>query len=145
MRTNIRNHTNGNRRIKSKFLKRNGNLVRKKTVKAAPPRPRRRATPGSSALAISGRSWKGTLPAPRDATHFLRSKLPARNTVVEGMIHRGAIMSLSGDSKARKSWGLLDMAVSVATGTDFWGRATNKGSVIYCNLELPQQDLQERI
>jgi hypothetical protein len=45
-------------------------------------------------------------------------------------------MVLGGTSKSNKSWSLLDMGLSVATGQPWWGQRTTKGKVLYANFEL---------
>jgi RecA-family ATPase len=42
--------------------------------------------------------------------------------VVDGVLHVGCKMILGGTSKSNKSWCLLDLAMSVASGADWWGR-----------------------
>ena len=44
--------------------------------------------------------------------------------LVEGVLHQGAKMVLGGPSKARKSWCLIDLMLSVSTGAPWWGFPT---------------------
>ena len=45
-------------------------------------------------------------------------------------------MVVGGGSKTFKTWLLMDLGVSVATGADWWGMATKQGRTLYCNLEI---------
>ncbi|NQX00959.1 AAA family ATPase, partial [bacterium] len=65
--------------------------------------------------------------------------------LVDGVLHQGAKMVLGGPSKARKSWSLIDLMLSVATGSPWWGFPTRRGRALYLNFELPPFALQYRI
>jgi RecA-family ATPase len=65
--------------------------------------------------------------------------------LVEGVLHQGAKMVLGGPSKARKSWSLIDLMLSVSTGFPWWGFPTLRGRCLYLNFELPAFALQYRI
>ncbi len=65
--------------------------------------------------------------------------------LVDGVLHQGAKMVLGGPSKARKSWSLIDLMLSVSTGTPWWGFPTRRGRSLYLNFELPAFALQYRI
>ena len=65
--------------------------------------------------------------------------------LVEGVLHQGAKMVLGGPSKARKSWSLIDLMLSVSTGSSWWGFPTRRGRALYLNFELPAFALQYRI
>src|SRR5258708_23855383 len=53
-------------------------------------------------------------------------------------------MTLGGDSKARKTWLLMYLAFSIATGKDWLGIKTHKGRVLYVNCELQEQFFKKR-
>lgn len=63
--------------------------------------------------------------------------------VIPDLITYG-ITILASPPKFGKSWMCLDMAISVSTGTEFMGIATNKDGVIYLALEDGDYRLQER-
>jgi hypothetical protein len=65
--------------------------------------------------------------------------------LIDGVLHQGAKMVLGGPSKARKSWSLIDLMLSVSTGTPWWGFQTRQGRSLYLNFELPAFALQYRI
>jgi hypothetical protein len=70
-------------------------------------------------------------------------QLPAE--LVEGVLHRGLKGVIGANSKARKTWILLDLALSVATGTKWWNWNTSGGRVLFVNFEIPKAFLKQRI
>lgn len=54
-------------------------------------------------------------------------------------------MILGGTSKSNKSWCLLDLAVSVASGEKWWGRRCAKMAVVYINFELHVWAIAQRL
>jgi predicted transcriptional regulator len=65
--------------------------------------------------------------------------------IIEGVLHQGLKGVLGSNSKARKTWILLDAAISVASGQPFWKWRTRKGRVIYINFEIPRAFIRSRI
>jgi hypothetical protein len=65
--------------------------------------------------------------------------------IIEGILHRGCKMILGGTSKSNKSWGLLDLALSVASGQPWWGRQCTKLPVVYINFELHDWAIAQRV
>jgi hypothetical protein len=65
--------------------------------------------------------------------------------IIEGILHQGCKMILGGTSKSNKSWCLLDLAMSVASGQPWWGRKCTKLPVVYINFELQPWALAERL
>jgi len=51
---------------------------------------------------------------------FAASPPVAPPQIIEGILHQGCKMILGGTSKSNKSWGLLDLALSVASGQPWW-------------------------
>lgn len=76
---------------------------------------------------------------------FAASPPPAPPQIIEGILHQGCKMILGGTSKSNKSWCLLDLAMSVASGQPWWGRRCTKSPVVYINFELQPWALAERI
>jgi hypothetical protein len=86
------------------------------------------------------------LPAIQDAAVLLSAPIVLPDDVIEGMLHRAAKMVLGGASKSFKTWTLIDLAISVATGSEWFnGYSTKKGRVLYVNLELPGAWVTKRI
>ena len=65
--------------------------------------------------------------------------------IIQGVLHQGCKMILGGTSKSNKSWCLLDLALSVASGTQWWGRQCTKLPVVYINFELHGWAIAERV
>ena len=90
--------------------------------------------PGDSADVKAAES---DLPPMEDAAELIAKPIVLPPDVIEGVLHRGAKMVLGGGSKTFKTWTLVDLAVSVATGTDWLAKfPTKRGRVLYINLEL---------
>lgn len=70
-------------------------------------------------------------------------KLPEE--LIAGVLHRAAKMVLGGGSKSFKTWCLADQAISISTGTPWWGRETKKGRVIYINFEVQPEFFETRL
>lgn len=64
--------------------------------------------------------------------------------LIEGLLHKGAKLMLAGGSKSFKTWVLMDLALSVATGKPWWGFKTVQGRVLYLNMELMVEFAEER-
>jgi hypothetical protein len=76
---------------------------------------------------------------------FAASPPLAPPEIIEGILHQGCKMILGGTSKSNKSWCLLDLAISVASGQPWWGRRCVKTSVVYINFELQPWALAQRL
>jgi hypothetical protein len=91
----------------------------------------------------------GVVPPPLPEIEFLRefvANMPQPPPqVVEGILHRGCKMILGGTSKSNKSWCLLDLAISVASGEKWWGHRCAKVPVVYINFELHRWSIAQRL
>jgi hypothetical protein len=65
--------------------------------------------------------------------------------LIEGILHQGTKGALASGSKVGKTWLLLALALSVATGTNFLRWATTKARVLFINLEIPTAFIKERL
>lgn len=72
-----------------------------------------------------------------------QSKLP--DELVAGLLHRGAKMMIAGGSKSFKTWVLLHLGLSVASGTPWWGMKVVRGDVLYVNMELMREFCEVRV
>ena len=88
---------------------------------------------------------KSVLPPIDDGTTFIDTEIPLPAELVQGVLHQGTKLVLGGPSKAYKTWALLDLCVSVATGTDWWGFPCVKGPVLYINFEIPRPFMRRRL
>jgi len=91
----------------------------------------------------------GAVSPPLPEIEFLRdfaANLPLPPPqVIEGVLHQGCKMILGGTSKSNKSWCLLDLALSVASGQPWWGHQCAKMPVAYINFELHRWAIAQRI
>jgi RecA-family ATPase len=91
----------------------------------------------------------GVLPAPLPEIEFLREfvvDLPSPPAqIIEGVLHQGCKMILGGTSKSNKSWCLLDLAISVASGEKWWGHRCTRLPVVYINFELHRWAIGQRL
>lgn len=69
---------------------------------------------------------------------------PLRPEVIAGILREGGKMILSGDSKAGKTFLLIELAIALAFGRDWLGMDCSKSSVLYVNLELSEADFAHR-
>src|SRR5512137_971790 len=65
--------------------------------------------------------------------------------VIEGVLHQGCKMILSGTSKSNKTWCLLNLAASVASGAEWLGRRCARMPVLYVNFELHDWAVNQRL
>lgn len=85
------------------------------------------------------------LPEMVDAATFIAERIEPPAELVAGILHKGSKLALGGGSKSFKTWNLLDMALSVATGTDWLGFKTARGKVLFVNFEIQPHAWQSRI
>lgn len=79
------------------------------------------------------------------ASVFTANVLPRPPEVIAGVLFRGGKMVFGGPSKSFKTWNLIDLAFAVATGEEWLGFPTAKGTALYINLELAEFSTQHRI
>jgi len=86
------------------------------------------------------------LPTIEDAAALISKPIVLPPDIIEGLIHAGGKIEIGGASKSFKTWLLIDLAISVATGA-VWlnGYTTHKGRALYVNFELPAAFCAKRI
>lgn len=67
------------------------------------------------------------------------------DTLIDGVLRVGHKMLVAGPSKAGKSFMLLQLAMAIAAGRDWWGWKCRKGKVLYINLELDRASCIHRL
>jgi hypothetical protein len=85
------------------------------------------------------------LPDLIDAADFLATPIEPPAELVDGILHKGSKLAFGGSSKSFKTWCLLDVAISVAAGVAWLGRATAQGRVLFVNFEIQPHPWQRRI
>jgi RecA-family ATPase len=71
--------------------------------------------------------------------------LAAPGEIVSGLLHAGTKGVLASGSKAGKTWVLLDLAISVATGSQFLKWNTAAGKVLFINFEIHRTFIKGRL
>jgi RecA-family ATPase len=85
------------------------------------------------------------LPKIIPGSEFMATPKAEPPQLIEGVLHQGSKMILGGASKSRKSWSMIDMMLSVSSGTSWWGFPTKQGRSLYINFELPDFAFQHRL
>jgi archaellum biogenesis ATPase FlaH len=70
---------------------------------------------------------------------------PMPKQVIEGILHKGSKMIISGSSKAGKTLSLLHLGLAVANGSTWLGHRTATSKVIYLDFELKKRIASRRI
>ncbi|MCE0484549.1 MAG: helicase RepA family protein [Methylacidiphilales bacterium] len=77
------------------------------------------------------------VPTARDAIDLVNDvELVEPPILVAGLLHKGSTLLLGASSKSFKSWSLIDLALSVASGREWWNLSCTKGRVLYADFEL---------
>jgi len=84
-------------------------------------------------------------PPIKSYAELMREKLDEPDVLIEGILHRGGKLLLGGGSKSYKSWSLIDLALSIYTGTEFWGQKCNKAKVLFINFEIQEWSFRNRL
>jgi hypothetical protein len=105
------------------------------------PDPERRPIPIEVALGLAQTS----LPPIESGREIFLNPEPPPPELVQGVLHEGCKMILTGTSKSNKSWCLLDLALSVSTGRPWWGFPTTMARTLFINFELPRWSFQKRV
>ena len=63
----------------------------------------------------------------------------------DALVHQGDKVMLGAESKAGKTWWMLQKALCIASGIPFLGHATHRGVVLYCNFELKPWAFRRRV
>ena len=114
-----------------------------------------RMTPEEQAAALDGMKITLAKPTPPPpvkapslnayrASELYGKHLEPTRMIVQHMVPCGLTV-LAGAPKRGKSWLALALAIAVASGADFLGNRTQRGSVLYLDLESRQYRVQERL
>lgn len=85
------------------------------------------------------------VPEPVTVADLVVKHTALRDTVIDGLLRTGETMNVIASSKARKSWLVLDLALSVASGTPWLGRDVTAGRVLVIDNELHPETIAHRI
>ena len=70
---------------------------------------------------------------------------PLADELVENILRKGHKMLLAGPSKAGKSFALIELAIAIATGTEWLTHKCRQGKVFYVNLEVDEASFFDRV
>lgn len=85
------------------------------------------------------------LPVIRTFRQLQETPMEWPDELVEGILHRGSKMTISSSSKSKKTWIMLHLALSLASGEPWLGNNTSKCKVLFVNLELQECFLKYRL
>ena len=78
-------------------------------------------------------------------SELLTDNLKEPDVLIEGILHQGGKLLLGGGSKAFKSWSLIDLALSLHSGTPWWGQKCTKAKVLFINFEIQEWSFRARL
>ena len=81
----------------------------------------------------------------RDAADWLAEPDEPDNPLIHGLIEVGSLAAIVGPAKAAKSWLAEQLAVCIATGTDFFGQNVKRQRVYYANVEISARQFKKRL
>ena len=83
---------------------------------------------------------------PENSDDLMTDIIPPPRPIVEDLLHEGMLL-FGGKSKRGKSWIMLDLALSVATGSRVWGHFSvpEPQPVLYVALEDGRRRIQQRL
>jgi regulatory protein RepA len=70
---------------------------------------------------------------------------PPSIPVIEGVLSEGSKMFVGADSKAKKTWLMIELALCVSVGIKWQGLKCRQGKVLYLNFELKPRTFDERL
>lgn len=78
---------------------------------------------------------------------FMATVIPKPVELIGGIVDQASKLAIGGGSKAHKSWIFADLALSIATGTDWlcFKTGTEPQRVLYLNFEIPTYHFQRRL
>jgi len=101
----------------------------------------------ASGVDLSGlKVGDGAMPPPPKSLRQLLVHYPSlRSPVIEGLLRQGETMDIISAPKIGKSWLVIDLALSIATGRPWLGMETVKGDVLILDNELHGETSTNRI
>lgn len=84
------------------------------------------------------------LPEFKSAREMFDDPVPEPPTIIDGILHQGAKMIVTGDSKSGKTCLLANLAICIAEGWKWLGHKCKRGKVLYINMEVMQSDFEAR-
>lgn len=87
----------------------------------------------------------GGLPLIECSVDLFKNPPPLKQVLIEGILRKSHKMLFSGPAKAGKSFGLINLALSLAYGINWLNFQCQKSRVLYINLEIDRASLCKRV
>lgn len=84
------------------------------------------------------------LPDPESLADLFEQDIQLAPELIKGVLRQGHKMLIAGPSKAGKSFALIQLAIAIAEGRQWFGFDCNQGKVLYVNLELDKDSAKIR-
>lgn len=84
------------------------------------------------------------LPDPESLETLFDQEIELAPELIKGMLRQGHKMLIAGPSKAGKSFSLIQLAIAIAEGKQWFGFDCAQGKVLYVNLELDERSAKMR-
>jgi len=97
------------------------------------------------AVALGVKQEPSTIPPIKTYAELMSENIKEPNVLMDGLLHQGGKLLLGGGSKAYKSWSLIDLAISLHTGTPWWGVKCAKSRVLVINFEIQEWSFRGRL
>jgi len=97
------------------------------------------------AVALGVKQEPSTIPPIKTYAELMSENIQEPNVLMDGLLHQGGKLLLGGGSKAYKSWSLIDLAISLHTGTPWWGVKCAKSRVLFINFEIQEWSFRGRL
>lgn len=106
------------------------------------------------AINLGPKSWEewqaniinDDLPGLLNAKDFIDTEIELAPELIQGILRKGHKGIISGESKAGKTWMLLELAAAIASGTKWLGEyQCLKGAVLYINFEVDDKSFSKRV
>jgi len=92
-------------------------------------------------LKAAAQSW----PPIKSFAKLSQENIAEPTVLIDGLLHQGCKLLLGGGSKAFKSWSLIDLAISLHTGTEWWGLKCHPARVLFINFEIQEWSFKNRL
>ena len=85
------------------------------------------------------------MPQPITYKELESKKIDPPTPLIENILSRGEKLIFSGGSKTRKTWVMMDLAISIVSGKNWFGHKVHTGKVLYINFELTDYYARARL
>lgn len=84
------------------------------------------------------------LPDMENLSDLFDTEIELAPELISGVLRQGHKMLIAGPSKAGKSFALIELAIAIAEGSEWFGFKCVRGKVLYVNLELDGRSAKKR-